>query len=41
MPTGDTETFIAWKSIGLPDGSIKSPSTPSNSLVPKLKRIHY
>lgn len=23
------------------DGSIKSPTTPSNSLVPKLKRIHY
>ena len=40
MPTRDTETITAWKSKGMSDESIKLPTTPSNSVASKLKRIH-
>ena len=40
IPTGDIETIIAWKFKELSDESIKPPTTPGNSLTPKLKCIH-
>ena len=40
MSTGDTGPIIASKSKGLSEGSIKSSTTPFNSLVPKLSWIH-
>ena len=36
MPDVDTETIIVWK----PKESIKSPTTPGNSLAPKLKWVY-
>ena len=40
MPTGDTETIVAWKSKALLEETIKPPTTPGNSIAPKLKWIH-
>ena len=37
MPTGITETIIAWQSKGLSNEKIKPPTTLNNSLSPKLK----
>ena len=39
-PAGDTEIIIVWKSKGLSNEIVKPPTAPSNSLTPKLKRIH-
>ena len=36
IPTGVTETVVAWKSKGLSDESIKLTNTPGITLVPKL-----
>ena len=32
IPSGDTETIIAWTSKGISDENIKLPTTPGNSL---------
>ena len=40
MPTGDTETIVAWKSKALLEETIKPPATPGNSIAPKPKWIH-
>ena len=40
MPTGDTETIVAWKSKSLLEETINPPTTPGNSIAPKLKWIH-
>ena len=39
MPTGETETIIAWKPKGLPDEGIKSLNTPGNGLFPDWNRF--
>ena len=39
MPTGVTETIIAWKSKQLSDESIKASITAGNSLAPQVKCI--
>ena len=36
IPTGVTETVVAWKSKGLSDESIKLTNTPGITLAPKL-----
>ena len=40
MPTGYSETIIAWKSKGLSDERTKPTTTRRKSLAPKLKWIH-
>ena len=40
MPTGHTETIIAWKAKKLSYESIKPKTSPGNSLAPKLRWIH-
>ena len=40
MPTGDTETIIAWEYKGLFKKSIKPHTAPGNNISPKLKWIH-
>ena len=35
--TANTKAIIAWKFKGLSDESIKPPSTPNDSLVPKME----
>ena len=40
MPTGETETIIAYKSKVLSDESINPPTTLGNRFAPKLKQIY-